>query len=501
MKKLDNEKNAAKRIDELSEELRRHNKLYYADNQPEISDAQYDDLLHELEELESRFPHLKAADSPSQTVGAPVKTSFEPVEHFKPMLSLESKVERAIVDDFLRRLKEAGADGATLVAQPKIDGLSVELEYGGGLFKQGSTRGDGAIGENITPNLRTVTDIPNRLRGKHLDRLVVRGEVFMDRQGFFALNKKLIGQGLEPFANPRNAAAGSLRQIDPSITATRPLSFFPFEVSNADELGLASDQDAIDLLEAAGFPVHRGHQHSGANRDFLEKLHADYQDQRGELPFEIDGLVIKVDDLALREKMGARSRTPRWAVAWKFPPRQELTTVRDIIAQVGRTGKITPVALLDPVDVGGVTVSRATLHNYNEVLRLGVRVGDTVRVERAGDVIPRVVEVQNCPSIACGLSVLRHPIDPPSQDRRGNPAKDHRHTGHHGPSQSRGANYPTNPRSCQTSLAIETSKSRRRKCASSWKAKARTTFAPTISDVQPKSKCPLSTSPAGAPWT
>jgi DNA ligase (NAD+) len=413
MKNHISEKEAVKRIDELSKELRRHNKLYYADDQPEISDAEYDKLLHELAELESKFPHLKAGDSPTQTVGAPIKTSFEPVEHFKPMLSLESKVEWAIVDDFLRRLQESGASSAELIAQPKIDGLSVELDYRGGLFQRGSTRGDGSIGEDITPNLRTVADIPSRLKGRYLDRLVVRGEVFMDRPGFFALNRKLIEQGLEPFANPRNAAAGSLRQQDPNITRQRPLRFFPFEVSNADELGLARDIEALDLLESHGFPVYRDHQHIGANTGFLDKVHADYEARREDLPFEIDGVVIKIDDLALREKMGVRSRTPRWAVAWKFPPRQERTTVRDIIAQVGRTGKITPVALLDPVDVGGVTVSRATLHNYNEVLRLGVRVGDVVRVERAGDVIPRVVSIQNvsdilpeaCPS--CGTELTR----------------------------------------------------------------------------------------------
>ncbi len=407
------EPEAAKRIDELCREIRRHNRLYYLEDRPEIADAAYDQLLAELEELERAFPHLKAPDSPTQSVGAPVQTSFEPVEHFRPMLSLESKVDPAVVHDFLRRLQEAGAAGALLLAQPKIDGLSVELDYRGGLFYQGSTRGDGTVGEDITPNLRTVAEIPSRLQGRHLERLVVRGEVFMDRQGFLELNKSLVQRGQDPFANPRNAAAGSLRQLDPNVTAQRPLSFFPFEVSNAAELGLATDSEALELLAQAGFPVRREHLHFGSDLAFLEEVHARYHRLRDELPFEIDGVVIKVDDLALREKLGARSRTPRWAVAWKFPPRQERTRVRDIIAQVGRTGKVTPVALLDPVDVGGVTVSRATLHNYNEVLRLGVRVGDTVRVERAGDVIPRVAEVvpgptlppETCPS--CGARLTR----------------------------------------------------------------------------------------------
>lgn len=413
MKIPSNNKDAAQRIHELSEQLRRHNQLYYEEDRPEISDAEYDRLLRELEKLEAQFPQLKASDSPTQTVGAPIQTSFEAVEHYRPMLSIESKVDRTIVDEFLRRIKKAQPDETPLLAQPKIDGLSVELDYRGGLLWQGSTRGDGVTGEDITPNLRTMKDIPAQLMDQEFERVVVRGEVFMDRQGFLELNKGLLEQGLDPFANPRNAAAGSLRQIDPNITAQRPLKFFPFEISNASELGMTSDKDVLNFLQKAGFPTYENHQHWGYDREFLSKVHEDYQSSREELEFEIDGLVIKAADLALREKMGARSRSPRWVVAWKFPPRQEITTVREIVAQVGRTGKITPVALLDPVDVGGVTVSRATLHNYNEVLRLGVRVGDTVRVERAGDVIPRVAEVQPSPTLAplacpsCGTKLIR----------------------------------------------------------------------------------------------
>ena len=407
------QKDAAKRIHQLSKELRRHNLLYYSDNNPEISDAEYDRLLNELEELETTFPQLRAVDSPTQTVGAPTQTKFKPVEHYRPMLSLESKVDQAVIDDFLRRVQDTNSGDTRMLAQPKIDGLSVELDFRSGLLRQGSTRGDGIVGEDITPNLRTVSDIPDKLKGRHLERLVVRGEVFMSRRGFLELNRNLIERGLDPFANPRNAAAGSLRQLDPNITAQRPLNFFPFEVSNAEELGLSNDSEVLKLLSEAGFSIYKNHQHWGYDREFLDKIHADYQVRREELPFEIDGLVIKVDEFALRKKLGARSRTPRWAVAWKFPPRQEHTTVRDIVAQVGRTGKITPVALLDPVNVGGVTVSRATLHNYNEVLRLGVRVGDTVRVERAGDVIPRVAEVQPCPTLppfscpSCGTQLTR----------------------------------------------------------------------------------------------
>ncbi|MBI5522626.1 MAG: NAD-dependent DNA ligase LigA [Desulfarculus sp.] len=384
---------AARRVAELSAEIRRHNQLYYGQGRPEISDTRYDALLAELMDLEARFPQLALADSPTRQVGAPPQTSFAQVTHYRPMQSLESKADPALVDDFLRRLAEAGFQG-DLLLQPKIDGLSVELVYERGLLRLGSTRGDGQVGEDITPNLRTIAAIPGHLEGAPAGPLVVRGEVYMDRAGFEALNRRLLEKDEEPFANPRNAAAGALRQLDPRVTATRPLSFFVFELVNAQELGLASDAEALALLGKWGFAVGQDHLHRGRGRDFLAGLHAAYQERRDSLDFEIDGVVVKVDDLAARQALGERSRSPRWAIAWKFPPRQEITTLRGIVAQVGRTGKITPVALLDPVDVGGVTVSRATLHNFGEVARLDARVGDVVRVERAGDVIPRVARVE-----------------------------------------------------------------------------------------------------------
>jgi DNA ligase (NAD+) len=383
---------AAQRVAELSAEIRRHNLLYYTHNQPQISDAQYDALLAELTDLEARFPQLALADSPTRQVGAPPQTSFAQVTHWRPMQSLESKADAALVDDFLRRLDQAGYTGELLL-QPKIDGLSVELVYEHGLLRLGSTRGDGVTGEDITPNLRTIAAIPGLLSGAPLGQVVVRGEVYMDRAGFGQLNRGLLEKDLEPFANPRNAAAGSLRQLDPRVTATRPLNFFAFELVNARELGLVSDHQALASLGQWGFAVGEDHLHRGRGRDFLAGLHARYQESRDSLAFEIDGVVVKVDDLAARLDLGERSRSPRWAMAWKFPPRQEITTLRGVVAQVGRTGKITPVALLDPVDVGGVTVSRATLHNYGEVARLDAREGDLVRVERAGDVIPRVAAV------------------------------------------------------------------------------------------------------------
>jgi DNA ligase (NAD+) len=389
-------------------------------DQPRISDAEYDRLLEELEGLERASPELRLPDSPSQTVGVPPQASFAQVTHFRPMLSLESGVEAKLVRDFFRRLTEAGDEATEVLVQPKIDGLSVELVYEHGLLKQGSTRGDGVTGEDITPNLRTTLAIPGHLAGCVEPLVVVRGEVYMEREGFDRLNQGLVERGQEPFANPRNAAAGSLRQLDPAVTAGRPLNFFPFELVNALELGLAADSAALELMARWGLPAVNEHMDRGNHGlGLAEAAHVRLMARRDVLPFEIDGVVIKVDNLALRERLGARSRTPRWAVAWKFPPRQEQTTVRGIAVQVGRTGKLTPVALLMPVDVGGVTVSRATLHNFDQVARLGVRVGDRVRVERAGDVIPKVVDVErpgeprgpefsptaHCP--VCGAKVVR----------------------------------------------------------------------------------------------
>jgi DNA ligase (NAD+) len=306
------------------------------------------------------------------------------------MLSLESSPDPALLRDFLQTLPP----DCSLLAQLKMDGLSVELTYEQGALKRGLTRGDGLSGENVTANLRTISRIPAKLQFPP-PLLVVRGEVYMETAGFAALNRTLLAAGREPFANPRNAAAGSLRQLDAAITARRPLNFFVFEVVNARELGLAHDYDALLYLRAQGFAVSRGYQlRLGQGEEFVRGVYEDYASRREHLPFEIDGMVLKVDDFAVRDLMGSRSRSPRWAYAWKFPPRQEITTVADIVVQVGRLGKLTPVALLLPVDVGGVTISRATLHNFGEISRLGVAAGDQVRLERAGDVIPRVLAVE-----------------------------------------------------------------------------------------------------------
>ncbi len=395
MKTPDYEK-AARRVDWLTRELRRHNQLYYQADAPEISDAAYDRLLAELRELEERFPGLRRDHSPTQTVGAPLKTSFAPVEHYRPMLSLDSSADQGAVNVFLGRILRNWPRGTELLLQPKIDGLSVELVYREGRLQVASTRGDGRVGEDITPNLLTIEEVPSRLAGPAPELVVIRGEVYMDRQGFWELNRSLVAAGKEPFANPRNAAAGSLRQLDPRVTAGRPLRFFPFEICNPRDLGLERDSQARELFAAWGLADYREHWRLGWGLDFISEVHHWYQQRREHLPFEIDGVVMKVDRLELRREMLTTARHPLWAMAWKFPPRLEKTLVRDIVVQVGRTGKLTPVALLEPVDVGGATVSRASLHNFGELARLGVRVGDLVRIERAGDVIPQVRRVEAC---------------------------------------------------------------------------------------------------------
>ena len=381
------------RIEQLSQELRRHNLLYYALSRPEISDGQYDKLFHELKELEEVYPELVLADSPTQTVGIMPNTDFAPVIHDPAMLSLDSKNDGEKVADLFSRSAAAAGKATALVVQPKIDGLSVKLVYEEGTLRVGATRGNGETGEDITPNILTIGQIPYALKGESPAFLEVRGEVYMDRDGFLALNRSLLEEGREPFANPRNAAAGSLRQKNPQVTAGRPLRFFPFELRNAAELGLATHSAAMRALVDWGFPDYPddtklAHEMQAARSIFLH-----YNQHRDELQFEIDGVVYSVDDLALREEMGARARSPRWAFAWKFEPRQEITRLREVVCQVGRTGKITPVALLDPVEVGGVTVSRASLHNFWLVAEKDFRVGDKVRVVRAGDVIPKVEEV------------------------------------------------------------------------------------------------------------
>jgi DNA ligase (NAD+) len=382
------------RVAELREQIHYHNYRYYRLNDPKISDSAYDELFQELQRLEREHPQLVTPDSPTQQVGAEPLEAFRPVTHHRPMLSLESSDENRIIEDFHRRVLEAAA-GTTLdyLIQPKVDGVSVELVYEDRRLSRAATRGDGFTGEDITLNIRAISTVPRTLSPSAPAMVVVRGEIFMPVEGFRKLNEELITGNNKPFANPRNAASGSLRQLDPAITASRPLQLFPFELTNADDLGYTAESDCLKDLKHWGLPVPSEATEKGASPSDIVAIHHRYHSSRDQLDYEVDGVVVKVDSLPLRLTMGSRTRTPRWAVAYKFKPRQEVTRVEKIIAQVGRTGKLTPVALLLPVDVGGVTVSRASLHNFGEVKRLDLRSGDIVRIQRAGDVIPQVMKV------------------------------------------------------------------------------------------------------------
>jgi len=383
-----------RRIAKLRDEISRHDHLYYVLDRPEIPDAEYDRLLAELVNLEAENPDLVTPDSPTQRVGAPPRDDLPSCRHVAPMLSLDSTTDIEAAREFDKRMKKGlGSEDVTYTIEPKFDGLSVELIYEDGVLARGATRGDGRVGEDVTPNIRTIRTVPLKLRGAAPPRMVaIRGEAIMPLEEFRALNRWMTERELPAFANPRNAAAGSIRQLDSRITAQRPLSFFAYEIMAIEG---AEPPDAhkheLTALSDWGFRIDP---HWKACRTIEEAIsfHASLAAKRDDLPFEIDGVVIQIDSKVDREILGLRTRSPRWAIALKFEPRKEVTIVEDIVVQVGRTGKLTPVALLRPVDVGGVTVSRATLHNAGEVAKKDIRVGDTVRIERAGDVIPAVVE-------------------------------------------------------------------------------------------------------------
>ncbi len=388
---------AEKRIEELRKLIRHHNYLYYVLNKPEISDAQYDKLMNELKELESKFPELITPDSPTQRVGAPPAEQFETVKHVRPMLSLDTAMEKEEIKKFDERVKrELGISDVEYVAEPKLDGLSVELIYEHGKLVRSSTRGDGINGENVTENIKTIRAVPLVLRGDEIpvpDVLAVRGEVIMHIDDFEELNKKLIEKGEQPMANPRNGAAGSLRRLDPRETAERPLDIFFYEIMDIRGYdGINTQWKALQSLKKWGLKVNPLVRKCREIGEAIE-YHEEMAEKRDRLSYEIDGIVIKVNRFDYQEKLGAKSRSPRWAIAYKFPPREEVTEIVDIVVQVGRTGTLTPVALLKPVDVKGVTVSRATLHNQDFIDQMDIRIGDTVKVARAGDVIPEVVAV------------------------------------------------------------------------------------------------------------
>lgn len=390
---------ALKRIDELRNLISYHNDRYYQLDDPEISDAEYDRLMQELITLETRFAgDIDVTGSPTQRVGAPPLEKFDTVSHLIPMLSLANAFSEEDILEFDERIKRFLGTDETIsyVVEPKLDGIAVNLLYENGYLKVGSTRGDGTVGENITENLQTIHSIPLKIsspRGTAVPvRIEIRGEVFIGINAFKALNRRRVNEGIAPFANPRNAAAGSLRQLDSRITARRPLDIFFYAVGAVDGAAFASQWDLLQALNQWGFKTNP---HVKQARDIHECI-TFYQamlTERESLPYEIDGMVIKVDLFSLQERLGNVSRSPRWAIACKFPATQATTRIEKIEVQVGRTGVLTPVARMEPVQVGGVTVSRATLHNQDEIDKKDIREGDTVIIQRAGDVIPEVVKI------------------------------------------------------------------------------------------------------------
>jgi len=414
---------AAKELEKLAEEIAEHDRRYHGEDAPLISDADYDTLRRRNEAIEARFPKLIRPDSPSHRVGAKPSEKFAKVKHSVAMLSLDNAFADEDIADFVTRVRRflgfKDEQRLAFVAEPKIDGLSASLRYENGLFVQGATRGDGMEGEDITANLRTLKDIPLKLSGRAPDVLEVRGEVYMTHANFAALNKRQEKDDKPVYANPRNSAAGLVRQLDPQITASRDLNFFAYAWGEASKLPAADQWGMLQAFKAFGLRVNPLVRRCETAEELL-KFYRDIEEKRAKLGYDIDGVVYKVDDLALQGRLGFVSRSPRWAIAHKFPAEQAETVLQDIDIQVGRTGKLAPVAKLKPVTVGGVVVSNATLHNEDEIARKDVRIGDTVVVQRAGDVIPQIVRVilekrprgakpyqfpQRCP--ACGSHAVR----------------------------------------------------------------------------------------------
>ncbi|MHB2264328.1 NAD-dependent DNA ligase LigA [Aliihoeflea sp. PC F10.4] len=396
---------AAEELAFLSAEIARHDEAYHSKDAPEISDADYDALRQRNAAIEARFPELVREDSPSLRVGAEPAGAFTSVRHSRPMLSLDNVFSDSDLADFVQSVRRflslKPEDEIVFTAEPKIDGLSMSLRYENGELVTAATRGDGTTGENVTANIRTISEIPNRIKGAP-EILEVRGEVYMARADFMALNERMAESG-RVFANPRNAAAGSLRQIDPNVTKTRPLRFFAYAWGETSEPLAETQFDAVAKLGKWGFPVNSLMKRCSSTEDMLAHYHA-IEEDRADLPYDIDGVVYKVDDLALQERLGFRSRSPRWATAHKFPAEKAMTELEAIDIQVGRTGALTPVARLKPVTVGGVVVTNATLHNEDYIKGIGnsgqpiregrdIRVGDTVVVQRAGDVIPQILDI------------------------------------------------------------------------------------------------------------
>ena len=390
---------AAKQIEKLREELRRHEYLYFVLDEPEISDIKFDQKMKELQRLEAENPALVSPDSPTQRVGGAPRKGFETRQHLPAMISLDNTYSAEELEDFDRRVRElTGREKVDYVAEHKFDGLSMSLVYEGGTLVRGVTRGDGTTGEDVTANVRTIRSIPLSVDPGELKKLrlpvnfEVRGEIIMPRRAFEALNERQEAEGGKIFSNPRSAAAGAVRVLDPEITASRRLDFYAYLLLAGGRIPTRLHSEALTAMDKLHFKVSPDWRvcHS---LDAVKKFIDSWEGKREKLPYEIDGIVIKVDDVHQQQELGFTAKAPRWAVAYKYPARQETTVVNDVIFQVGRTGTLTPVAVLEPVQVGGVIVSRSTLHNMDEIARLGLHIGDTVIVERAGEVIPHVIKV------------------------------------------------------------------------------------------------------------
>ncbi|MGD6845820.1 NAD-dependent DNA ligase LigA [Rossellomorea aquimaris] len=381
---------AGKRINELHELLNQYNYEYHVLDKPSVPDSEYDQLLRELIELEDQFPDLKTSDSPSQRVGGAILDAFEKVEHRTPMLSLGNAFNEEDLRDFDRRVRQAVGDDFSYVCELKIDGLAVSLRYEDGVFVQGATRGDGSIGEDITSNLKTIRSIPLKISEKI--SFEVRGEAFMPKGSFEALNKIKDEKGEEPFANPRNAAAGSLRQLDPKIAASRNLDLFLYALADIGDTGIDSHSEGLDKLESLGFKTNPERKQCATIEEVIDFV-GKWTDQRPNLSYDIDGIVIKVNSLEQQKQLGTTAKSPRWAIAFKFPAEEVVTVLKEIELSVGRTGVVTPTAILAPIRVAGTTVQRASLHNEDLIREKDIKIGDHVVIKKAGDIIPEVVNV------------------------------------------------------------------------------------------------------------
>ncbi|MFQ5716259.1 MAG: NAD-dependent DNA ligase LigA [Nitrospinales bacterium] len=388
------------KIEALRRQIQRHEILYYVHDRPEISDFQYDQLMQSLKDLEARYPQWVTPDSPTQRVGGKASEKFQPVAHKTPMLSLDNTYNVAELEDFHNRVKKnLGWEGELeYVVELKIDGLGVSLVYENGLLARGLTRGDGKSGEDVTANLKTIRSIPLRIpaENKSLEYLEVRGEVYMDREEFLKLNEKRKALGDPPFANPRNAAAGAVRLLDPSSAASRPLNIFIYSLGDMDPMPFDTHSEALEKLKSLGFRVNPNVFLCEKFDEILDLIQ-EWESKKKSLSYDVDGLVVKVNSIKLQKKLGSTNKHPRWAAAFKYEPEQAETRILDIQCQVGRTGAVTPVAILEPVPISGSTVRRATLHNEDEIRRKDIRVGDRVEIEKAGEIIPRIIRVVEQP--------------------------------------------------------------------------------------------------------